>query len=73
MADTMAKGNRAVEVPASAADAPSMRVQESNKMSGTETRARVPSLHHSLPKYECYTVPTLLSDDLNLGRRRTLV
>jgi len=69
----MAKGNRAVDVPISAADAPSMRVQESNKMSGIETRARAPSSHHSLPKYKHHTVPTLMSDDFNLGRRRTLV
>lgn len=49
----------------SAADAPSMRVQESNKTSDTETRTRVPSLHHPLPTCEHYTIATLLANDLD--------
>lgn len=51
-----------MDVPVSPAGAPSMRVQEPNKTSETETRARVPSPHHSLPMYEHYTGATLLSD-----------
>lgn len=55
-----------MDVPVSAVDAPSVKVQESNKTSGIETRIRVPSPHHSLPKYEHYTVATLLSNDFNV-------